>query len=171
MEINDVIIRCNRAVLMGLLVCSLIAIKQPPADAQSPPSVSPEKTRVEQTTKKPQQKIKPIFRTITSLEAQQMLMDRSDLVFIDVRTPQERAQTRIAGSQLVAVGDVMRGKLDVPKDKPVLLVCAVGGRSWVAGKALAAMGYDEVYNMEGGIEAWYRAGLPVEIGPEANSGK
>jgi rhodanese-related sulfurtransferase len=166
-----VIIRCNRAVLMGLLVWSLIAIKQPPVNAQSPPSILPEISISEQTSKKSQQKIKPIFRTITSLEAQQMLQERSDLVFIDVRTPQERAQARIAGSQLVAVGDVMRGKFDVPKDKPVLLVCAVGGRSWVAGKALAAMGYDEVYNMEGGIEAWYRAGLPLELGPEANSGK
>jgi rhodanese-related sulfurtransferase len=168
---NFVVIRLSRAMMFGLLVLSLCHLGLLEVVAQSSPAGPADRAAGEQTVDKTQKKVRPVFRTITSVEAQQMLKERSDLVFIDVRTPQEREQARIDGSQLIGVGDVMRGKLDVPKDKPVLLVCAVGGRSWVAGKALAAMGYLEVYNLDGGIEAWYRAGLPVEFGAEAISGK
>ncbi len=111
--------------------------------------------------------VSSIFRSVSSTEAQAMLKKNPELILIDVRTPQERRQVRIAGSRHVAVGDVVRGKLDIPREKPVMLVCAVGGRSYVAAKALTSMGHTEVYNLEGGIEAWHRAGMGVELGPES----
>lgn len=106
------------------------------------------------------------FRSVSGAEAQTIINKNDDLIVIDVRTPQERNQVRIVGSQLVAIGDVLRGRLILDKDRPVLVICAVGGRSYIAGKALLAMGHQEVYNLDGGIEAWWRAGLPVETGPE-----
>ena len=108
----------------------------------------------------------PIFRSVKGPEALQILKNNPETVFLDVRTPPERSQMRIEGSKLVPVGDVIRGRLELPAEKPVMLVCAVGGRSYVAGKVLSKMGYREVYNLDGGIEAWRRAGLPVEYGPE-----
>jgi len=60
----------------------------------------------------------------------------------------------------------MRGRLDVPKEQPILVVCAIGGRSYIVSKTLLAMGHHEVYNLDGGIESWWRAGLPVETGSE-----
>lgn len=107
------------------------------------------------------------FKSISGKQAQEMMAQRNDLLVIDVRTPQERNQVRLTDSQLVPIGDVMRGKLDVPKEQPILVVCAVGGRSYIVSKTLLAMGHHEIYNLDGGIESWRRAGLPVETGPES----
>ncbi|MBT8361804.1 MAG: rhodanese-like domain-containing protein [Desulfobacterales bacterium] len=108
----------------------------------------------------------PVFQSISVTEVYKLIEQKTDLSLIDVRTPQERKQMRIAGSRLVPVGDVIRGKVIFPPDKPVILVCAVGGRSYIAGKALVSRGFSRIYNMDGGIEAWRRAGLPLERGPE-----
>lgn len=112
------------------------------------------------------QESQPVFRTISAVEAAQMLDARQDVEIIDVRTPQERRQFRIADTRLVPVGDVIRGVFKPDLSQPIILVCAVGGRSYVAGKVMFARGYREIYNMEGGIESWRRAGLPLETGPE-----
>ena len=110
---------------------------------------------------------KQIFKSVPGVEAQRIIGANKELLLLDVRTPQERHQLRIAGSHLVPVGNIVRGKLQLPKDQPVMLVCAVGGRSYLAAKVLSRMGYREVYNLDGGIEAWRRAGLPVQYGPES----
>ena len=106
------------------------------------------------------------FKSISGVEAQGLIQQKKDLLVIDVRTPQERRQVRLPDSLFIPIGDVMRGRLAVPKEQPLLVVCAVGGRSYVVGKALLAMGHQEIYNLDGGIEAWRRARLPVETGPE-----
>jgi len=106
---------------------------------------------------------KKIFRSIGPEEAMRLLQSRDDIVFLDVRTLQERSQGAIPGSKLVSIFDLVQGKLSLPKDKPVLLVCAVGGRSYAAGQVLSRQGYREVYNLSGGINAWYKAGLPISV--------
>lgn len=103
-----------------------------------------------------------VFQSVSALGAQELLKRKEGLLLVDVRTPQEIKQMRIAGSLPVPVGDVIRGKFKPAKDRPIMLICAIGGRSYIAGKAMTAMGYQEVYNLDGGIEAWHRAGLPVE---------
>ncbi|MEO1019300.1 MAG: rhodanese-like domain-containing protein, partial [Pseudomonadota bacterium] len=50
---------------------------------------------------------------------------------------------------------------ELTQDKTVLLYCASGGRSALAGKTLKDMGYTEVYNI-GGFKTWADAGKPVE---------
>jgi rhodanese-related sulfurtransferase len=109
---------------------------------------------------------RPAFRSITPAVAAQLIEQRKDLLVVDVRTPEERKQFRIAGSQLVPVGDVMRGRFTPELERPILMICAVGGRSYIAGKMMTARGYREVYNLDGGIESWRKAGLPLETGRE-----
>lgn len=106
-----------------------------------------------------------IFRSISPAEAMRMLQTRDDIVFFDVRTAKERANGAIPGSKLVSLFNLVKGQIPLPKDKPILLVCAVGGRSYVAGQVLSKQGYREVYNLSGGIKAWYQAGLPVVQDP------
>lgn len=113
-----------------------------------------------------QANVQPVFRTISAVEAASIIEQNKDILILDVRTPQERKQVRITGSKLVPVGDVIRGKFETDADQPIMLVCAVGGRSYFAGKVMISRGYQEVYNLDGGIEAWRRVGLPVELGPE-----
>ena len=57
--------------------------------------------------------------------------------------------------------DLATGKIPLPKEKPILLVCAVGGRSYFAGQILTKKGYKEVYNLSGGVKKWYQSGLPL----------
>ena len=103
----------------------------------------------------------PIFRSISAGEAAEMIKSRQDLQIIDVRTPQERKQFRIADTRLVPVGDIMRGVFAADPSQPLMLVCAIGGRSYVAGKVMAARGYREIYNLSGGLSAWARQRVPL----------
>jgi rhodanese-related sulfurtransferase len=102
------------------------------------------------------------FRSIPPHIAKRLIDSRSDLLVIDVRTPVEMKYGRIKGSNLMSFWSVMRGQHDLPKDKAIILVCAVGGRSYTAGQVLVRNGYSEIYNLSGGIDAWRRAGLPLK---------
>ena len=86
---------------------------------------------------------------------------RTDLHLLDVREPDEWQAGHIAGSQHIPLGE-LRGRLgEVPKDKPILAVCRHGNRSEAAARGLRALGFT-VENLEGGVTAWKRAGLPLE---------
>lgn len=102
------------------------------------------------------------FLSVTPQEAQQLIKSRQGLVMIDVRTPQELASGVIKGSHNVPLWPVMQGKLNLPKDTPLLVICAVGGRSYAAGQALVKWGFQEVYNLKGGVDGWRQAGLPLQ---------
>ncbi|GLV47237.1 transferase [Thermus sp. LT1-2-5] len=84
--------------------------------------------------------------------------------FFDVREVEEYAQARIPGAQLLPLSEFMARYGEIPKDRPVVLYCRTGNRSWQAAAWLSAQGY-QVYNLEGGIVRWYRAGLPVDTTP------
>jgi rhodanese-related sulfurtransferase len=49
-----------------------------------------------------------------------------------------------------------------PKDKDLIFICAVGQRSALASEMAAAAGLTRLFNVEGGTEAWIKAGQPVE---------
>jgi rhodanese-related sulfurtransferase len=77
---------------------------------------------------------------------------------VDVREPYERAAGYIDGSRHVELA-----RLDpqsVERDRAVVFVCRVGGRSAFATQAFARAGYD-AYNLEGGLVEWVRRGLPL----------
>ena len=85
-------------------------------------------------------------------------------VVLDVRTEEEYKQGHIPGSVLVDFNspdfDKALGKLD--KSKTYLVHCASGGRSARACKKMDTLNFSKVYNLEGGITAWEKAGKPVE---------
>jgi len=105
----------------------------------------------------------PVFRTVSPQEAQAMIAQRKDLLVIDVRSPEELKEGFIAGSQLMPFWEIAKGQKSVPTGPPVLLVCAVGGRSLAVGQYLSQKNYQEVYNLQGGIDNWKRAGLPLQF--------
>lgn len=103
-----------------------------------------------------------MFKTLTPKEAQSLLSARKDVVVLDVRGPEELREGWIAGSVLMPLPDILKGSKMPPKDKPLLLVCAVGGRSLGLGQLLVRYGWPEVYNLEGGISNWKKEGLPLK---------
>jgi len=106
----------------------------------------------------------PEFASLLALEASDLLAREPNTLIVDVRTEAEREQLRIPGSVAVPLENILRGVAGLPKDKPLLLVCAVGGRSYAAGLYLAQEKYPRIYNLRGGISAWQKAGLPLEYG-------
>ena len=106
----------------------------------------------------------PEFSSILPQEAFNLREREKNILVVDVRTVAEREQLRIPGSIAVPLGELMQGQAQLPRDKPLLLVCAVGGRSYAAGLYLIKENYLRVYNLKGGIAAWEKAGLPLEYG-------
>ena len=98
---------------------------------------------------------------ITPDQAAEMIKKGNTLV-LDVRdAPEVAASGKIAGAVNVSRGMLeFRADPELPyhdknfdKDKSVILYCASGGRSALAGKKLKDMGYDKVYNV-GGFKDW-----------------
>ena len=102
-----------------------------------------------------------VFKSISPIEAKSMIETRGDLLLIDVRSPGEFNQGALPGSTLIPFWDFTKGRYTLPKDKPILLVCAVGGRSLAVGQLLNAKGFREVYNLKGGLEAWVDQRVPL----------
>jgi len=83
---------------------------------------------------------------------------------VDVRTPEEFAEKRIAGARNININasdfEQQMNRLD--KTKPLYLYCLSGGRSANATAWALKNGFTEVYNLNGGILAWMNKGKAVE---------
>ncbi|MDD5627509.1 MAG: rhodanese-like domain-containing protein [Elusimicrobia bacterium] len=82
---------------------------------------------------------------------------------LDVRTEAEYAGGHLERAQLIPVQSLAGRLAELPaaKKTPILVYCAVGGRSAVAARLLKSKGYEAVHDLAGGINAWRSAGLPV----------
>jgi rhodanese-related sulfurtransferase len=103
-----------------------------------------------------------IFQSIDSRTAQTLIKQRQDLLIVDLRESKELREGYIAGSKMIPVSALSKGTMGLPADRPLLLVCAVGGRSYGVGQYFSSKGYPEIYNLKGGISAWKKAGLPLQ---------
>jgi len=102
-----------------------------------------------------------IFQAVEPDQAEQLIRTKKDLLILDVRNPPELKEGKIKDSVLAPFWSIAKGNYQVPTDRPILVVCAVGGRSYAVGQLLNKKGYNEVYNLSGGMVAWKQAGKPV----------
>lgn len=83
---------------------------------------------------------------------------------VDVRTPEEFKEGHLKGFTNIdwqgANFQAEISKLD--KNKPTFIHCRSGKRSAAANEAMLKLGFKEVYDLKGGINAWKEAGKPVE---------
>ena len=86
-------------------------------------------------------------------------------VLLDVREVPEFHEVRVPGSLFIPMSELGARVDEVPKDRPVLVLCAAGSRSQQVTGYLLQQGWDDVGNVAGGITAWERMGLPVDRGP------
>ena len=93
---------------------------------------------------------------LDSEEARKFMEEHSEGTYtlLDVRQPWEYEEDHIPGATLVPLGDLKDGTQDLDPDKPTVVYCAVGGRSRVAAQLLSGRGFEEVYNLSGGIKAY-----------------
>jgi rhodanese-related sulfurtransferase len=86
-------------------------------------------------------------------------------VLIDVREEEEHAEERIPGAALLPLSRFDPALMPRTMDKKAVLHCLLGGRSMKAARILAAAGFDQVFNMEGGLLAWIAAGGEIQRVP------
>lgn len=86
-------------------------------------------------------------------------------LILDVRERDEFAAMRVEGSLLIPMSQLGSRVQDVPRDRPVMVICASGSRSASAAGFLLGQGYEDVGSVAGGIDYWQRVGLPVKRGP------
>ena len=100
---------------------------------------------------------------VAPADLQSRLSGGEQIVVIDVREPEEFARGKIPGAYTIPRG-VLEMQVDgrLPLESTVVLYCGAGGRSALAAKSLADMGYEKVENLQGGWGAWVNSGLPVE---------
>jgi rhodanese-related sulfurtransferase len=97
-----------------------------------------------------------------SVDEAKVMMSNGDIAVIDVREPHEYNAGHVPNAKLIPVATVFARKDDLPRDKDVIFICQVGQRSALACEMAAAAGLTRLFNLEGGTEAWVKAGNPVE---------
>jgi rhodanese-related sulfurtransferase len=96
---------------------------------------------------------------LSPLEAQEKA--KAGAIILDVRTPLERQEGKIPGSQALPLDKLASEWEKLPKHKEIICQCRSGSRSASAARFLASKGF-KAYNLVGGIEAWKRQKLPVK---------
>ena len=85
---------------------------------------------------------------------------------VDVREANEFAEVRLEGDVvLMPLSEFGQRYEELPRDRPLLIMCAGGTRSAAATGHLLRNGYTDVVNVAGGIRDWEAVGLPVRRGP------
>ncbi len=93
------------------------------------------------------------MKEITVAELKKMKDGKADFQLVDVREEHELEICQIGGLH-IPMGDVMDNLDKISKDKQVIIHCRSGARSGAICQALEAQGYNNVYNLKGGIIAW-----------------
>ena len=105
---------------------------------------------------------------ITAKELKKLLDDNEDLIMLDVREADQRAEGQIHSDEFFAI---TRGNLEFKilykiDDKDIMIVtyCRNGGRGAFAAQTLRKMGYKNAVSLQGGLKGWAKAGYLIKTG-------
>jgi rhodanese-related sulfurtransferase len=105
----------------------------------------------------------PMAATVSVAEAAR-LRDAGAFL-LDVREPAEWASFHLAGATLIPLGSLPARLNEVPRGKPVVVVCLSGHRSLQGRDILLQAGFTQVTTLAGGLLAWQGQGQPMITGP------
>lgn len=92
-----------------------------------------------------------------SVEQVKSRMDAGEpLLLLDIRETPELTLCRLAGARHIRMGEIAVRQHEIPRDRPVIVFCHSGIRSAAVTEYLRGQGFENVYNMLGGIDAWSR---------------
>ncbi len=92
----------------------------------------------------------------------QSLMEQDNARMVDIRDPQSFAVAHAQSAFHLTNDSIVNFMQQVEFEQPVLVMCYHGISSQGAAQYLVNQGFEEVYSVDGGFEAWHRASLPVE---------
>lgn len=95
-----------------------------------------------------------------------LLINREDALVVDVREADEYAAGHLPEARNIPLGKFAEraGELEKFKDRPVILCCSSGIRSSKAAGELQKLGFTRLKNLDGGVDSWRQAGLPLKKG-------
>jgi hydroxyacylglutathione hydrolase len=99
--------------------------------------------------------------TIPSLSVKELRERLGEVMLIDVRQRSEWSEGHIPNAIHFEAGRVAWEELPFPHDKPLAIQCASGNRSMSVSSVLRKRGYDNVIQVEGGINKWKMHGLEI----------
>lgn len=100
-----------------------------------------------------------MIKEISVEEAIKMLKGDENVILLDVRTQQEYYTEHVKGSKWIPLDHVSYRLQELDKKKAIFACfCRSGHRSFKACEFLKENGFEELYNVKGGIEAWKQAG-------------
>lgn len=94
-------------------------------------------------------------------------LDAGEAVLIDVREPDEHARERIPNARLAPLSAIDTQDFGDARAKIAVFHCKSGIRTRANAVQLSGQGFVQVYFLDGGIEAWKAAGLPVQTNRKA----
>ncbi len=101
------------------------------------------------------------IQEIDAPELKRWIDEKGDqFVIIDVREPMEFVQGTVPGARLMPISTLGNHIHEIERERDVVFICRSGARSGQVCAYLANMGYDNVYNLRGGMIGWVRSGLP-----------
>lgn len=113
----------------------------------------------------------PAYRVVTAEEANAILKLDPTVVVLDVRTQEEfdGSKGHLKNARLIPVQELAKRwkELKTVKNQQVLVYCCQCPRSKEAAEILAKQGFKRILKMEGGIDTWTEAKLPVELSANA----
>ncbi|MGD9966308.1 MAG: rhodanese family protein [Hyphomonadaceae bacterium] len=106
------------------------------------------------------------LKSIQASEARRRL-DSGEAVLIDIRESDENAREHILGARLAPLSAIDAHDFDRDHAKIAVFHCKSGMRTQANAAKLLARGFREAYCLDGGIEAWKKAGFPVHTNKTA----
>jgi len=101
------------------------------------------------------------MQEINPARAKDMIDARADTILLDVREPWELNIAALPGAVHIPMQDVPDRLDELSRDVDLVVICHHGNRSRVVARYLEQIGFDRVFNLAGGIDAWAR-----EIAPD-----
>ena len=92
------------------------------------------------------------------------LINREDALVLDIREEKEFHTGHIVNALHVPLGRLLdrKAELEKYKTRPIIAVCRSGSRSGQACSQLRKAGFENMYNLKGGMMAWQHASLPID---------
>ena len=98
---------------------------------------------------------------LTAPELAERLRREPGLLVLDVREPVEWEESHIAGATHIPMREVAGRLAELPRNRPIALLCRGGARSSLVASMLLGRGFTDLVNVWGGMGAWLQAGLPA----------
>lgn len=101
---------------------------------------------------------------VTEIDVEALATRSPEVIALDVREPEEYAHGHVPGAVNLPQADLASRLDELPRDRPIYVVCQAGLRSLRAAKFLKQVGFDQVASVRGGTDAWQVAGKPLVEG-------